>query len=36
MPMNLPEISENDRATCKYHEYTDTKDSGYIAVVFVA
>ncbi len=33
--MNLPKISENDGATGKYHEYTDTKDSDYIAIVFV-
>jgi hypothetical protein len=36
MPMNLPEIQENDGATGKYHENTDTRDSGYLAVVFLA
>jgi hypothetical protein len=35
MPMNLPEESENDRATVKYHYYTDIKNSCYIAVYFV-
>jgi hypothetical protein len=36
MPMNLPEISENDGATVKYHDYTDTKNYCSIAVAFVA
>jgi hypothetical protein len=36
MPMNLPEISEDDGATVKYHDYTDTKNSSSIAVAFVA
>ncbi len=35
MPMNLSEESENDRETVKYHDYTDTKNSCYIAVTFV-
>jgi hypothetical protein len=35
MPMNLPEITENDGATVKYHDYTDTKNSCSIAVAFV-
>jgi hypothetical protein len=35
MPMNLPEISENDGATVKYHDYTDTKNSCSIAKAFV-
>ncbi len=35
MPMNLPENSENDGATLKYHDYTDTKISCSIAVAFV-
>jgi hypothetical protein len=30
--MNLPEISENDGATDKYHYYTDTKNSCYFDV----
>jgi hypothetical protein len=34
MSLTLPETYENER-TSKYHEYTDTKVSGYIAVVFV-
>jgi hypothetical protein len=34
--MNLPEIAENDGATVKYHDQTDTKDSYNIAVAFVA
>ncbi len=36
MPMNLPESLENDGATVKYHDYTDTKNSCSIAVAFVA
>jgi hypothetical protein len=32
--MNLPENSENDGATLKYHDYTDTKNSCSIAVAF--
>jgi hypothetical protein len=36
MPMNLPEISENDGTTVKYHDYTNTKNSCSIAVAFVA
>ncbi len=35
MPMNLPENSENDGATLKYHDYTATKNSCSIAVAFV-
>jgi hypothetical protein len=35
MPMNLPENSENDGATLKYHDYTNTKNSYSIAVAFV-
>jgi hypothetical protein len=35
MPMNLPEESENDRETVKYHDYTDTNNYCYIAVAFV-
>jgi hypothetical protein len=33
--MNLPEESENDRETVKYHDYIDTKNSCYIALAFV-
>jgi hypothetical protein len=36
MPMNLPESLENDGATVKYHDYTDTNNSCSIAVAFVA
>jgi hypothetical protein len=34
MLMTLPETQENERATSTYNEYTDTKVSGYISVVF--
>ncbi len=34
MPMALPETLENERATSKYHECTDTNVSSSIAVVF--
>ncbi len=34
--MNLPEIQENYGTTSKYHEYSDSKYSCCIAVVFVA
>ncbi len=33
MPMALPETQENERATSKYHECTDTNVSSSIAVV---
>jgi hypothetical protein len=37
MPMNLPEIPENDGETAKYNDTdTDTKNYCYIAVAFVA
>jgi hypothetical protein len=32
MPMNLPDIQENDGETVNYHDYTDTKNYCYIAV----
>jgi hypothetical protein len=35
MPMNLPEESYNYGETVKYHYYTDTKNSCYIAAAFV-
>jgi uncharacterized RmlC-like cupin family protein len=34
MPMTLPETYKKERAKTKYHEYTDTKVSSYISVVF--
>jgi hypothetical protein len=36
MPIKLPETQENERVTSKYNKYTNTKISGYNAVVFVA
>jgi hypothetical protein len=35
MPITQPETQENERATSKCHEYTETKVSSYIAVAFV-